>query len=305
VEVEDYFPTRIVLATDGSRDAKLAARAASDLARSTGSELHAVHAWRVPHPPSFLGQAPRDHPSWRAGFEEEARRLLLAEAGGIRASGGAVAEEHLREGRAQEEISDLARELGAGLVVVGRRGMGAVERLLLGSVSEGVVQLVSCPVLVVGSGGDAGWPPARVVVGVDLSKESEGAAWLGAEIAWVYGAGIDLLLAISETSEGTPADDASGEKGPEPPRELLELAQEVGERFGVNAEAGILAGEAASALLEACKSEAEPVLASVGNRGLGAVERAVLGSVSSDVLRAAGGPVLVVKRSSRSGDREP
>lgn len=41
-------------------------------------------------------------------------------------------------------------------MVVGRRGMGAIERLLLGSVSEGVVQLVPCPVLVVGGGGDAG-----------------------------------------------------------------------------------------------------------------------------------------------------
>lgn len=144
-----------------------------------------------------------------------------------------------------------------------------------------------------------------MVVGVDLSKESEGAAWLGAEIAWVYGAGVDLLLVIPETPEGSPADATLGEGGPEPPRELLELAQEVGERFGVNAEAGILAGEAASALLDACKRERGPVLAAVGNRGSGAVKRAVLGSVSSDVLRAAGGPVLVVKRSSRSEDREP
>lgn len=37
------FPTNILLATDGSREAKQAARTAADLAEKTGSELHVVH----------------------------------------------------------------------------------------------------------------------------------------------------------------------------------------------------------------------------------------------------------------------
>ncbi|MDQ3892431.1 MAG: universal stress protein, partial [Actinomycetota bacterium] len=36
---------KIMLATDGSDDAALSARAAVDIARKTGSELHVVHAW--------------------------------------------------------------------------------------------------------------------------------------------------------------------------------------------------------------------------------------------------------------------
>jgi nucleotide-binding universal stress UspA family protein len=40
------FPTKVLLATDGSGDAELAATTAASLAKSTGSELHVVHVWR-------------------------------------------------------------------------------------------------------------------------------------------------------------------------------------------------------------------------------------------------------------------
>ena len=40
-----YFPTRILLATDGSEDAAVATRAAIDLANRSGSELHVMHAF--------------------------------------------------------------------------------------------------------------------------------------------------------------------------------------------------------------------------------------------------------------------
>jgi len=43
--IVSIFPTKIVLATDGSEDANLALRAAVDLVEKTGSELHVVHTW--------------------------------------------------------------------------------------------------------------------------------------------------------------------------------------------------------------------------------------------------------------------
>jgi nucleotide-binding universal stress UspA family protein len=49
------FPTRILLATDGSEEAVLAAKIASDLANKTGSELHIVHVRPriTPHYPGY------------------------------------------------------------------------------------------------------------------------------------------------------------------------------------------------------------------------------------------------------------
>jgi nucleotide-binding universal stress UspA family protein len=43
----------------------------------------------------------------------------------------------------------LAEEIGAGLIVMGSRGLGGIRRALMGSVSESVVQHAHCPVLVV------------------------------------------------------------------------------------------------------------------------------------------------------------
>jgi nucleotide-binding universal stress UspA family protein len=140
------FPTKILLATDGSEEAGLALRMAVSLARSTGSELHVVHV---------VETTPVYHPE-RHGYHArqeirraEARRLLDEQAEEVKAAGGTVVQAHLGIGRPDEEIVALCEELGAGMVVMGSRGMGGVRRALMGSVSDSVVRHASCPVLVV------------------------------------------------------------------------------------------------------------------------------------------------------------
>jgi nucleotide-binding universal stress UspA family protein len=56
---------------------------------------------------------------------------------------------HARIGKPADEILDLAREVGADLVLIGSHGKLGLERLLLGSVSERVVREAGCPVMVV------------------------------------------------------------------------------------------------------------------------------------------------------------
>jgi nucleotide-binding universal stress UspA family protein len=49
------FPTKILLATDGSKDADMAARAAIDLANESGAELHVVYEGQAPpYPPPSI-----------------------------------------------------------------------------------------------------------------------------------------------------------------------------------------------------------------------------------------------------------
>ena len=124
------FPTKILVATDRSREAQLAATTAADLAKSTNSELHIVHV----------------------GFEQrrdEAQKELDTEVDMIRESGAQDTQAHLEFGRPDTAIIDLAEELGAGLIVMGSRGLGGVRRALLGSISDSVVRHAPCPVLVV------------------------------------------------------------------------------------------------------------------------------------------------------------
>jgi nucleotide-binding universal stress UspA family protein len=143
------FPTRILLATDGSQEAELAALRAVELADATDSELHVVHVGVVPiflqSYPGTLGYYGKLHEQ----IEEESRELLRKQSLRVKAAGGTVARAHLRMGEVALEIVALAEELGAGLIVMGSRGLGGVRRALMGSVSDSVVRHAHCPVLVV------------------------------------------------------------------------------------------------------------------------------------------------------------
>jgi nucleotide-binding universal stress UspA family protein len=55
---------------------------------------------------------------------------------------------HVRIGDAADEILDLSSEIGADLIIVGAHDRSAIGRLLLGSVSESVVDNARCTVLV-------------------------------------------------------------------------------------------------------------------------------------------------------------
>ena len=141
---------KILLATDGSEDSELAARAAVELANSTGSELHLVHVKLIPIPPPYPEVL-----DWRDDLEcadREARELLDEQVKKVKELGGTVAGIHLREEEPAEEIIALAEELGADLIVVGSRHRGRIRRALAGSVSDWVVRHARCPVLMIGAG---------------------------------------------------------------------------------------------------------------------------------------------------------
>jgi nucleotide-binding universal stress UspA family protein len=292
------FSNKILLATDGSKDAELAAKAAVDLSKRTGAELHVVHAWRpLPHYayPSLVPEG------YQPPYEEGARKILEAQVGRIEEAGISVAEAHLVTGRPADAILDLGDQLGAGLIVVGSRGLGPVKRLLVGSVSESIVHHAKCPVLVVRSGAGS-WPPVRVVIGEDLSEDAHSAAKLGITLAKLMEA--ETLLV--HTYEGMPP---HPETLPQADRELYEAmvdkhlrqvesaleerAAELEQAYDVRPQVRIVPGESAQVLAEIAEEGDGPSLLVVGSRGLGTSERIVIGSVSSKVLRAAGGPVLV------------
>jgi nucleotide-binding universal stress UspA family protein len=78
-----------------------------------------------------------------------ARRVLDTEVQKVREAGGTVAQAHLRMGKADIEIVELAKEIDAGLLILGSRGSGMIKRALIGSVSDSVVRHAHCPVTVV------------------------------------------------------------------------------------------------------------------------------------------------------------
>jgi nucleotide-binding universal stress UspA family protein len=154
------FPTKILLASDGSETGTHAMEVAVEFCEQTGSELHLVYVGEDAYSATLVYPEAAD-PEWveREGpvltgqlqqqFEQMSRRVLDTQAEKVREAGGTITQAHLRMGEAATEIVDLAEELGAGLVVLGSRGLGGIRRALMGSVSDSVVRHAHCPVLVV------------------------------------------------------------------------------------------------------------------------------------------------------------
>ena len=159
------FPTRVLLATDDSENAAHATDAAAQLSEETGSELHVLYVGEDAYSSTLVypddadpGGAQWDDPvlvgQLQRQFEQMSRRVLGAEAQKVREAGGTVAQAHLRMGKADIEIVELAKEIDAGLLILGSRGLGGVRRALMGSVSDSVVRHAHCPVLVVRKEGE-------------------------------------------------------------------------------------------------------------------------------------------------------
>src|SRR5947209_19762433 len=132
------FPTKILLATDDSEEATLAAQTAVDLADKTGSELHVVYV----EPVGYIGPGTpmiADIPAPSLDeLRQEAQRTLETQLHQIKAAGGTVAETHVKMGKPDEEIVAVSEGNVVGLIVMGGRGRGGLRRDVLGDVCDWV-----------------------------------------------------------------------------------------------------------------------------------------------------------------------
>jgi nucleotide-binding universal stress UspA family protein len=109
-----------------------------------------VYAMQEERYRSHLG--PEMWEGWEEGFEHAKRSAKLwveDQAERMRAEGTRVVESHLLIGRPDAAIVWLAEEIGAGLVVIGSRGLGGLRRALIGSGSDSVVRHAHCSVMMI------------------------------------------------------------------------------------------------------------------------------------------------------------
>jgi nucleotide-binding universal stress UspA family protein len=142
----------VVVGVDGSAHGDRAARAAASVAERSGAPLVLVRAWQLPSltgasRPEAEASAPPDE---REGCERGAQQSAEHSATAVRqAFAGVDVTVRLVEKHPVLALLDAAD--GAGLVVVGSRGLGGFARLLLGSVSRAVIHHAQTTVLVVRS----------------------------------------------------------------------------------------------------------------------------------------------------------
>ena len=139
----------IVVGTDGSSTASEAVRQASELARQVKARRYLVSAYE-PVPEGRLREERNDVPAdlqWMVNPREDVESTLAAGAQELAGTGIEV-ETMAREGDPADAILDVAEETGAGLIVVGNKGMTGAKRFLLGSVPNKVSHHAPCSVLI-------------------------------------------------------------------------------------------------------------------------------------------------------------
>ncbi len=145
-------PRRVVVGSDGSPTSQDAIAYAFAEADARGCELTVVHAWWLDLGSGRLAEVPE---ATAEQMGEGQRRLLAEEVAGF---AGRYPDVVLHQVVVQDDpAAALARySVGAELVVVGSRGRGGFRSLLLGSVSQRVLQTAECPVAIVRPRRDTG-----------------------------------------------------------------------------------------------------------------------------------------------------
>jgi nucleotide-binding universal stress UspA family protein len=304
------FPTKILLATDGSKEGDLAADTAIGLARKSGSELHVVHvlSWSSDRALDPEGL----DPAVRQEVQRRARKRWGEMVSEIEASGGEVVGSYLGVGRPDAEIVARAEEMGAGLIVMGSRGFGTMRRAFMGSVSDSVVRHAHCPVMVVR--GEAVVFPTEILLATDGSEEANLAASTASDLAKSTDSELHAICvqhtpAVYYELPGTVVDPTLQsrleEGAEEPARTTLEEQVRKISDAGVEV-AGAHTGEGfPDAEIVGLAGRLGAGLIVIGSRGRGPLRRALMGSVSDSVVRHAHCPVLVVRpEKERSVERE-
>lgn len=279
--------SRIIVGMDGSENSQVALRWATTRAERTGDEVVAFFAW------SFSDQghlAPGA--SMKPEFSDDDAQQLLAKA--VEAAGlTRNVQQHTVHGLTPESITEYAQP--DDMIVVGARGLGGFKGLLLGSVSQRVLELAPCPVAVIRLDGHAARRSAEIVVGIDGSDVSMRALrWAAAEAAAQPGSSIRIVHAWQWPLFGEVAVPEVYEALEESADSLLAEAAADPSLEGLTVKVEAVNGGAARALLA---HDDDAAMLVVADRGRSPVKRLVLGSTSRQVAQHATAPVVVVRPS--------
>jgi nucleotide-binding universal stress UspA family protein len=285
-------PFRVLIATDGSAHARAAVNTARHFPWPADTRVRVVTARRVrtAYSRSILLTA-MDRSAEAAA--ETARRTLSRRWPDVEA---VVADK-----APAAAILDEAERFAADVIVLGWRGHGAIRRVLMGSVSRGVVRGATCAVLVV----RRSLRVRRIVVGFDGSATAKRAlALVGDFIAPAGGrvivvSAVELMTVPSQgriPGAGTIAREIkqmNAKRERAATRELNRAAARL-RRSGWHARTVLANGEPLRELL-ATIARVRPQLLVVGARGASGVRHLLLGSVAEGALNRSPVPVLVAR----------
>jgi nucleotide-binding universal stress UspA family protein len=300
-------PRPVLAASDLTAASDAVVRTAARIAAATGAELHLLHALETLFP-SYPDPAATPEPAEAVERVPMRLRLQAAEEALWAQLRRAVPEAPAPGGSAVQvdaphrAVARRARQVGAGLVVLGPHRQRMVADRLLGTTADRVIRGAECPVLVVR--GEPRLPLRRITVPIDPRDPAAGALDVALGMARALGAHArDGELTGVELRVLHLAQPAAGAEGWMPRRavvgpEMSPAVEAALARAGGCAEVEVReevvwGGPPAREIVRLAEEDGTELLV-LGTHGRGAVGRALAGSVGSEVARAAPCPVLLV-----------
>ncbi len=238
----------------------------------------------------------------RTRYLEEEIMPALEEGKGILQSLGVQAAIELRvaEGKVSDEILRLAREEGFSTIIMGRRGLSPLKALFLGSVTRSVLSLAHQVTVYVAAQETAprdGCPISPVLLPIDGSEYSLAAVRQAAGLAQAFRAQelrltllhvIDLAVLGVTISQGTDVLVAEGER-------VLAASRHILQESGLEGawEEKLITGHPAEAIVQEAEAGGYPLIM-MGSKGRSALEKLLIGSVTSGVVHTASRQAVAV-----------
>jgi nucleotide-binding universal stress UspA family protein len=281
----------VLVGTDLDRTSESLVGSALALARAAGARIHVVYAFNPPV--GFLSELGAGFdPAILVAEEQRCREALAAQVAHLGIDDAELHGQSVLTGAPHRVLSDLAQEIGAGLVVVGATAGGRLHRRL-GSTADRVLRRAACPVLVVR--GDLRLPLRRVLAPVDLSPLAADSFRTGLDLLAQVGGGaapeVEALFILSVIQR---------QVAPQfTPEQVDRFAADELRRFvevhagAAEAKCKVRAGNTREEIFAEI-ADYRPDLVLLGTHGTGGFDRLVIGSVAADVSREAPCSVLVV-----------
>jgi nucleotide-binding universal stress UspA family protein len=187
-------------------------------------------------------------------------------------------------------LTELAEEVGADLIAIGSEHGAAGDRIGLTRTAARLLHGAPCAVAIAAPGSRDTGPFRHVGVALDESAEASAALTAGYAIAHEHGSAVTLYSALDALAN--PAREGDRTR----PLALQSRLDEAAEAAppGVNPRTVLLHGAAARVIAGAADGVVDLLV--TGSRSYGPLQRALLGSVSEELIARATHPVVVLPR---------
>ncbi|HET7273644.1 MAG TPA: universal stress protein [Longimicrobiaceae bacterium] len=276
----------ILVASDLTEGSDASLRAAAALAEVAGAELHVLHAFDFDYSPYAERSPVRVTFQGRIADAERAVDEQIKRA----APSANVASREVVIYAAHNAILDRAKDVSADLIVLGAhrgRGMGDA---LLGGTADRVIRSSRAPCLIIRN--ELNLPLRRIVVPLDLSNPAREALSLALALPSADDAEVMVIhvLPTFVATDDFPFDESR--LGPDLHEDVAEAVHVSGSSTSVSEEI-VRADQPADGILEFADDENADLIV-LATHGRGALQRALIGSVASGVVRRSTRPILLV-----------